>query len=446
MQPETLKVGLIEDDPIMGESIAHRLEIEGWTVDWWRTGKEALGSPKMDLADVVVCDIRLPDMSGEEIYRRKLRSAETPPFVFITGYGEIDQAMRLMRMGASDYLLKPFVFEEFHLRLRQNARRINKTKGTDAVRLGVSPQMQKAEKLLDRYAPNDLSVLITGETGVGKEVTARLLHKRSAFAAGPFMAVNCAAIPENLLESEIFGHERGAFTGAEKQHLGYAERTKRGTLFLDEIGDMPLPLQAKILRLVEERTFFRVGGERAISFEGRIIAATHRDLLSQHGNETFREDLYYRLAVLPLHIAPLRQRPEDVLRFMKLFLDEASERQSRRFKGYSSLTEEIALDHPWRGNVRELRNRVERAVAVGQQEWIMPQDMFPDRGGGGGERSAGFETLAEIRDNAERRHIERALAMTEGQVVEAARLLGISRTTLWEKMTRLGIQGKRSEI
>ena len=444
MQPEMFKAGLIEDDPIMGESIVQRLKLEGWSVEWWRTGKDALASPKLALADIVVCDIRLPDMTGEEIYRHKLGSADTPPFVFITGYGEIDQAVRLMRMGASDYLLKPFVFEEFLLRLQQNARRGSDTIDVDAPNFGVSPRTRAAESLLNRYAPNDLPVLITGETGVGKEVAARRLHKRSGFAAGPFMAVNCAAIPEELLESEIFGHERGAFTGADKQHLGYAERTKRGTLFLDEIGDMPLALQAKILRLVEDRCFFRVGGEQAIPFLGRIVAATHRDLLEESGRGAFREDLYYRLAVLPIHVDPLRERPEDILQFMKQFLDEASERQNRSFKGFSSLAEEFALDHPWRGNVRELRNRVERAVAVGQQDYILPQDMFPDRVKGDVLQSD-FEPLSEIRDDAERRHIGRALSMTEGQIAEAARMLGVSRTTLWEKMNRLGIDGKRSD-
>ena len=444
MQPESFRVGLIEDDPIMGESIVQRLEIEEWSVDWWRQGKDALGSPKLALADIVVCDIRLPDMTGEDIYRQMLGSATTPPFVFITGYGEIDQAVRLMRLGASDYLLKPFVFEEFLLRLKQNAQRSSRAGATDIPRLGVSPRMREAESLLDRYAPTDLPVLITGETGSGKEVAARVLHKRSGFAAGPFMAVNCAAIPAELLESEIFGHERGAFTGADKQHHGYAERTRQGTLFLDEIGDMPLALQAKILRLVEDRWFYRVGGEQAIPFEGRIVAATHRDLLEESGRGRFREDLFYRLAVLPIHIDPLRDRPEDILQFMNQFLAEAAARQNRSFKGYSSLVEELALDHPWRGNVRELRNRVERAVAVCPHDYILPRDMFPDRVKAEAPQ-AGFEPLSGIRDDAERRHIGRALSMTDGQIAESARILGVSRTTLWEKMNRLGIGGKRSE-
>ncbi len=444
MRHEPISIGLIEDDPIMGGSIIQRLEIEGYVVDWWKTGAQAIGSPKLRKADLIVCDIRLPDMSGEEIFRSAQATSSPPPFIFITGFGEIDQAVRLMRLGAVDYLAKPFGFDEFLLRLRQNAKTNRKESEAPSATLGASPQMQKAEATLDSYAPNDLPVLITGETGVGKEVTARLLHKRSNFGSGPFMAVNCAAIPADLLESEIFGHERGAFTGADRQHLGYAERTKRGTLFLDEIDDMPLALQAKILRLVEEKSFYRIGGEKPVAFEGRIIAATHKDLLEAGRTNAFREDLYYRLAVLPLELPPLRKRPEDIVRFMDMFLKEASERQNRHFKGYASRTEELALDHPWRGNVRELRNRVERAVAVAQGDCITPHDMFPDRA----EQEAsgeGFTPLAGVREDAERRHIERALETAGGQIAEAARLLGISRTTLWEKMTRLDIRQQRSE-
>jgi two-component system response regulator HydG len=444
MQPETISVGLIEDDMIMGESIVQRLVLEGYSVQWWKSGREALGSSALDASDVVVCDVRLPDMSGEEVYREKLDTGDTPPFLFVTGFGEIDQAVRLMRMGASDYMLKPFAFEEFLLRVRDNAKKNRRDEPSGEINLGISAQMRAAEQLLFRYASNELPVLITGETGVGKEVTARLLHKRSPFAEGPFMAVNCAAIPTDLLESEIFGHERGAFTGADRQHQGYAERTKGGTLFLDEIGDMPLALQAKILRLIEDRSFYRIGGEQPIAFKGRIVAATHQNLTEASKIREFREDLYYRLAVLTLELPPLKKRPEDIVLFMDKFLAEACKSQNRKFKGFSSVAEELALEHPWRGNLRELRNRVERAVAVGNQDMIMPLDMFPDRAEASPVADA-FAPLAGIRDDAERRHIERALEASGGHVMDAAKLLGISRTTLWEKMTKLGIASQRSE-
>ena len=444
MPHEPFKVGLIEDDPIMGQSIVQRLEIEGWSVQWWQTGKDAIGSSSLDQTDVIVCDIRLPDMNGEEIFCSLQKKSNLQPFIFITGYAEMDQAVRLMRLGAVDYLTKPFVFEEFLMRIREYTKPRRNRGALEDVTLGVSAQMREIEATIGDYAPNDLPVLILGETGVGKEVTSRLLHKRSAFADGPFMAVNCAAIPKELLESEIFGHERGAFTGADKRHHGYAERAGRGTLFLDEIGDMPLMLQAKILRLIEDRSFYRVGGETPIRFEGRIISATNKDLIKVCQDKLFREDLYYRLAVLLLDLPPLRERPEDIVCFMDKFLKAASQRQNRHFQGFSSLTEDMALDHPWKGNLRELRNRVERGVAVGRSEFILPQDMFPDRASNGNAEEA-FSPLAGIRDEAERRHIERALARTEGKIIEAARLLNVSRTTLWDKMTRLGIKSERPE-
>jgi len=298
--------------------------------------------------------------------------------------------------------------------------------------------MAEAETVLARYARTRLPVLITGETGVGKEVAARLLHRLSP--PGPFMAVNCAAIPGELLESEIFGHERGAFTGADRQHLGYAERAGEGILFLDEIGEMPPVLQPKILRLIEEQQFHRVGGERPCRFRGRIVAATHRDLQGESSGETrlagLRADLFYRLSVLTLAIKPLRERRDDILWLMRRLLAAAAEMQQRPFRGFTSDAEERALDHAWPGNVRELRNRIERAVALAEGPWIGSRDLFPEEAEA---TAAPFASLADTRQAAEKRQIERALEMTSGRMQEAAKLLGISRTTLWEKITHFGI-------
>lgn len=439
MQPDRARVGLVEDDPVMGGSIVQRLELEGWDVTWWQTGKEAISdlSHAAGSLDLVVCDIRLPDVSGETVFEELARRPNVPPFLFITGFGDVDQAVRLMRAGAVDFMTKPFVMDDFLRRMESGRRPTRSGMRLKEYVLGQSPPIQHAEDLIHRYAAHALPVLVTGETGSGKEVAARLLHDVSARADQPFIAVNCAAIPAELLESEIFGHEKGAFTGAHQRHLGYAERAREGTLFLDEIGDMPPALQAKLLRLIENESFSRLGGETQVPFRARIVAATHRNLAPGQA-AGFRDDLYFRLAVLTVAIPPLRQRPEDVVWLLDRFLDNAVARSGARIRGYSALTEEAALSYPWPGNVRELRNRVDRAVALAVSEWIMPGDLFPEQPGVA--VPSGFLPLADVRDAAERRQIERALDQTGGQVIKAAELLGIGRSTLWEKMTKLGIR------
>ncbi len=242
MLPDRARIGLVEDDPVMGGSIVQRLELEGWQVTWWQSGREAIGAipAAAHALDLVICDIRLPDVSGETVFNELARQPNTPPFLFVTGYGEVDQAVRLMRSGAVDFMTKPFEMDEFLKRIESGRRTTSSGVRLKGYYLGESPAIQHAEDLIHRYAGHDLPVLITGETGSGKEVAARLLHQISSRAAEPFVAVNCAAIPAELLESEIFGHEKGAFTGAQQRHLGYAERAGKGTLFLDEIGDMPI--------------------------------------------------------------------------------------------------------------------------------------------------------------------------------------------------------------
>ena len=433
-------IAVVDDDPIMGESLQRALELEGWRVVWWHSGKQALDGMFTVHPDLVLCDIRLPDMNGEEVFRAANSRSLAAPFIFMTAFGEIDQAVALVRAGAHDYLTKPFELaslfpkarEILSLRVRDQAQGI----------LGVSPSMRKVEALLRRLAARSLPILFTGETGSGKEVCARFLHQVSPAAGEPFMAVNCAAIPAELLESEVFGHERGAFSGAHQRHLGYAERARGGILFLDEIAAMPLALQSKMLRVLEERSFHRVGGETTIPLRARIVCATSENLADQARRGAFREDLLYRINAVTVELPPLRERREDISwllsRYFALFADQAE----ISLRGISSLAEEAALTHPWRGNVRELRNRVERAVNLATGPWLMPSDIFPEL------RQAMIDAvdpilpLAAVRDAAEKRQIERVLRETGGQIIEAAKRLAISRTTLWEKMHRYGIQAE----
>ncbi|GAB5469290.1 MAG: nitrogen regulation protein NR(I) [Rhodospirillales bacterium] len=431
------RIGIVEDDEIMGASLVQRLALEGARPTWWTTGDAAVQALRAGERsfDAVVCDIRMPGRDGETLFNDLAAVAPPPPFLFLTAYGDIDQAVRLLRCGASDYLTKPFDFDTFLERLAAIARSFDDIGSTKA--LGVSPAMRAIEEMLVRLADHPLPILIRGETGVGKEIAARFLHERSQRAAAPFIAVNCAAIPAELLESELFGHERGAFSAAQNQHAGYVERAAGGTLFLDEIGDMPLAMQAKLLRLIEDGHFHRVGGEEPLAFEARILSASHADLEGAVGEGRLRRDLFYRLNAVEVALPALRERPEDLLWLLQRFFDAAREKAPHAIRGISGQAEEAALSHAWPGNVRELRNRMERAVALAKGDLLARHDLFPEAYAAAGPEAA-VAPLAEAREAAERRQIARALAQTGGKVSAAARLLKISRTTLWEKMQRLG--------
>lgn len=421
----------------MGESLVQSLTLEGAEVNWWTTGGQALSQLALQPLDLVVCDIQLPDMSGEQIFSQLAGAAITPPFLFMTAFADIDQAVSLVLAGAGDYISKPFVLQDF---IKRAGVLINQTQtrtGQHTI-LGISPQMQQVEATLRRLVQGNSNVLLTGETGVGKEVCARFLHQASANATKPFMAVNCAAIPSELMESELFGHSKGAFTGAVRQHAGYAERARDGVLFLDEISALELPLQGKLLRLLEDRTFHRIGGEELQSFNARLISASNTDLGALVSQGRFREDLFYRINVINVEIPPLRERLEDIPLLLNRFYSEQCELQNSTLIGMSSLVEEAALNHHWPGNVRELRNRIERAVALTTTDRLMPGDVFPELGLSPPSEDA-LAPLAVARDAAEKTQIHKALQQTGWRISEAAKLLDISRTTMWEKMRRYGI-------
>ncbi len=430
-------VAIVEDDPVMGGSLVQRLDLEGYQTRWWQTGAEALDELRGFRPDVLVCDIRLPDMNGEELFQKGAPHLGTTPVLFITAFAEIEQAVRLIRKGADDYLSKPFDMKDFLARIDYLVNRHSLPAGLAPTTLGVSESMQRLEELLRRIADIESTILLTGESGVGKEVAARLLHRISPLAKAPFIAVNCAAIPRDLMESELFGHERGAFTGAHARHEGYAERAGGGILFLDEVGDLPLSLQAKLLRLLQERVFTRVGGESTIEFSARLICSSNSDLEALVAAGRFRQDLYYRIHVIPIVVPPLRDHPEDILPLIHGFIAQFAEIFRRPARGLTETAEETAIAYDWPGNVRELRNRVEHAVALADEPRLGAQDLFPDAGHASDSNE--MPTLNEIRDLAEHRHIHKALERTGGQIIKTAELLGISRTTLWTKMNRLGL-------
>ena len=441
MSLENRTIGLVEDDPLMGESLVQGLALEGADVRWWKTAGEAIRAIGRDQPDAVICDIRLPDASGELVFREVAGQTSPPPFLFMTGFGEIDQAVRLLRAGAGDYLTKPFDMPDLLLRL-DHLMEFAAPTGTNL--LGISEAMGRVERLLTRVAKVSSNLLVSGETGVGKEVCARFVHDRSPGHAGPFIAVNCAAIPADLMESELFGHEKGAFTGSAGRHLGYAERAAGGTLFLDEIGELAPKLQSKLLRLIEERSFVRVGGEQTIPFKGRLISATNVDLDRLVEQGTFRRDLFYRVNVVSAVVPPLRGRREDIGWLADRFFADFNASLRTDLAGISEMALEALQDHAWAGNARELRNRIERAVALALGPWIMPGDLFPEReklGLAAADASQGDALLPldEACDAAERRHILLALAKTKGAILPAAKMLRVSRTTLWEKMRRHAI-------
>ncbi|MFC7738886.1 sigma-54-dependent transcriptional regulator [Roseomonas sp. GCM10028921] len=426
---------LIEDDPVLGESLVQRLSLEGIRSWWGRNAAEGERLLRSQKPGLIVCDMRLPDGSGEDLLNRLMPEVGGTPVVVVTAYGEVDQAVRLIRAGADDYIEKPFPPQVLLDKLRAFSQW---SPPAEPGRKGGSgqPSMQKLERDLERLARVDTNVLITGESGAGKEVAARRLHDLGDRADAPVVAVNCAAIPAELLESEMFGHERGAFTGATQRHEGFAERARGGTLFLYEIGEMAAPLQAKLLRLIQDRRFSRVGGRETLTLRARIVAATNLDLEARVAEGAFREDLYYRLAVVTLAVPPLRERPADIERLAQSFLAHFADAFRRPRPSLSRAAQDALLAHRWPGNVRELRNRVERAMVLSDAAVIETADLFPGRQ----EAPAPPLSLADARDGAERDHIRRMLARFNGRIADTAQALGVSRTTLWERMKRLGIE------
>ena len=437
MRPtEKLRLCLIEDDEVVGEALIDRFELEGFECVWKRTGREAMILFQHRRFDIVISDIKLPDMTGESLYVKLLHEHQRlPRYIFITGYGEIDQAVRLLKLGADDYITKPFDIEILLAKIGE-LKLATASAGRETT-LGISHAMRSLQGTLEKLGEFSSNVLITGESGVGKEVVAKMLHQRQEKAgARPFIAVNCGALSENLLEAELFGHEKGAFTGAASLHKGVFERAHGGTLFLDEIGDMPLRMQVRLLRVIQDRYVTRVGGETQMPVEIRLICATRNDLKKMVESNEFREDLYYRINVVHLRVPPLRERKEDILWLARRFLDEQSTWRGGAPRSLSTRAERVLLDHPWPGNVRELKHAIERACLLNPDGVLQPESLFDEIPAG---TQSADETLTDHLRTYEREHIVRVLVSHNWHLTRAAATLGISRKNLWERMKRLDI-------
>ena len=435
MSTEPRSVVLIEDDAVLGESLVQRLTLEGVTTHWARDLREGEALLRRHRPNLIVSDIRLPDGSGEELLTRLMPELGGTPIIVITAFGDVAQAVRLLRAGADDYVEKPFPPQLLLDKLATLSQWVPPEEPPrDAG--WRSAAMQRLRRHLLKLGQVDSTVLLGGESGAGKEVAARYLHSAGRRANAPFVAVNCAAIPLELVESQIFGHERGAFTGAQARHVGFAEQAGEGTLFLDEVAELGPAPQAKLLRLLQERRFTRLGGREEVPLGARIIAASNADLRARVAEGLFREDLYFRLAVVELTVPPLRDRPEDLGELAVHFLAHFATSFGQPEAQLSPQAFDSLLAHDWPGNVRELRNRIERAMVLGDGPCIEPDDLFPDRR----PAEAAPLSLAEAREAAERAHIRRVLARSGNRLGDAAQLLAISRTTLWERMKRLGLR------
>jgi DNA-binding NtrC family response regulator len=448
------KALIVDDEPAECDLLSDALRAAGFEPHFELSALHALETLKRRPFDVVVTDLNMPIMRGSELCRRVKDVLPNVPVVVVTAFGSIDGAVDAMRAGAYDFITKPFDVDAIGLALRRavehhalrwevdSLRRVLDESKPYGAMLGTSEIMRKLYSLIECVTETDAPVLITGESGTGKELVAREIHRRGKRSSGPFLAINCAAVPEALLESELFGHVRGAFTDARATRQGLFAAASGGTLLLDEIGDMPLLLQAKLLRVLQERTLRPLGATDEVPFDTRVLAATNRDLETAVEQGRFREDLYYRINVIHVDVPPLRARAGDALLLARAFLGEISVRNGKRVNGFSTEVAERILAYDWPGNVRELRNSIERAVTLTRGEIVEAHDL-PRK-----VQEYRSEHLLVVGDDpseiapleeVERRYIIKAIDAFGGNKTKAARALGIGRKTLYRRLEAFGI-------
>jgi DNA-binding NtrC family response regulator len=444
---------VVDDEKNILVTLSRALKLEGYEVDVAGSGKLGLERARAKSYDAILLDVQLPDIDGLEVLRQVRADREDVPVLVMSGHGTIDTAVAATRSGAHDFLEKPIGSERLLVslsralergRLERENRELRERAGGHGALLGDSPAMQELRRSLQLVASASASVLITGERGTGKELVARAIHESSKRSKGPLEKLNCAAVPKELVESELFGHEAGAFTGASRQRKGRFERAHQGTLFLDEIGDMPLPMQAKLLRVLQEGEIERVGGGELMRVDVRVIAATNKDLLLAMRAGEFREDLYDRLNVLPLRVPRLSDRKGDIAQLAQRFVLESGKQNDRPHKRLSEGALSLLLSYDYPGNVRELKNLVERLVILTAGDEISEHEaraLLPSAAGqGDGLKYVAGKTLREMLDDAERALIRTALEFHLGNVTATADALGVERSHLYKKMRALGLR------
>jgi two-component system response regulator HydG len=446
---------IIDDDPGLRELIQHELGARGHKVHAAESAEDGLRLLHTERFDAVLTDVNLGGMTGVAFCGHARTAQPDLPVIVMTAYGTIEAAVGAIRAGAYDFVTKPFDFDQVGLAidralgihaLRREVARLRSSTTPEAIAavaplmIGKSQALDRVRELVTRVAETDATVLVTGESGTGKELVARAIHDASARKDGAFVAINCAAMPENLLESELFGHARGAFTDAKTSRAGLFVRANQGTIFLDEIGEMPAGMQAKLLRAVQERRARPVGSDEEVAFDARIIAATHRDLEADVQAGRFREDLYYRINVVKIPVPPLRARGNDTLMLAQRFIDQSPLRNVRGVEGMSASFAQKLLEHSWPGNVRQLQNCIERAIAVSRGRELALEDLpdnirdaQPSRVDLTGDDASSLPTMEEV----ERRYIIQVLRALNGNKTAVAQVLGFDRRTLYRKLDRM---------
>jgi two-component system nitrogen regulation response regulator NtrX len=445
------RILIIDDEPAIRSTLAGILGDEGHRTALCESGEEGIAQYARDEFDLILLDLWLPGIDGLSVLER-LRNAGAPPVIMISGHGSVDAAVKATRLGAYDFLEKPLSLERVLLtvnhalsdrRLREQVRDLNRHLALEEILIGESEPMHRLEQQIRSAAPSSSRVLITGENGSGKEIVARTLHRNSLRADQPFIDVNCAAIPEELIEAELFGHRKGAFTGAIDDRKGKFELADGGTLFLDEVGDMSLKTQAKVLRVLQEQTFQRVGGQQTVKVDVRVLAATNKDLEAEIAAGSFRSDLYYRLNVIPIAVPPLRARGNDILLLAEHFLRRFAAEEAQPKKKLSAGGAARLRGYHWPGNVRELRNVIERLAILLPGDTIDAEDIQLGTRAEVAPEIASNLPLREARDEFERQYILSRLREYAGNVSRTADALGVERSNLYRKLNAYGIRVER---